>query len=178
MPRRKKLRADSKLAALTEEQRGELHALIHAGGTLDAAVDHVQIYGIDMTAQAMSNYVRRHVLPEQWARENVIAQTLASVKTDSVSEAAHKAVAQQVFALATAESGSVDPEQLAKLYTLLLKSETVKQNSQRIAIMQTRAAETLLDKALSDEVQRIVGDDSSRADKISRLTHLLFGDVS
>lgn len=135
----RKLRADSKLNALTEDELAELVAML-AGGelTLAGGVEWLEAHGVTMSAQALSQYYRTHVLPVKFARMQTIAQALASVPDEGVADATHRAVAQRVFELAT--DPQADLKNLLDLYKAQLKSEENAQTARRLAMLEAKAA--------------------------------------
>ncbi len=140
LPRQKKLRADSKLAALTEEQRYELDELLINGGKLDEGLAWLRERGVIMSAQSLSEYNRNHVLPLRYRRRELSAATLNAVASSAeVTKAAHVAVAQSVFELAT--SVDPDPEILASMYSLLIKGQTAEQAERKLSMLEAREAE-------------------------------------
>lgn len=104
-----------------------------------------------------------------------IASNLAQVDTRDLPDAMRTLVLQSAFELSL--EPTADPAKLGKLVKLFNDSERVKILSRQLDLAETRAAEALLDKAKSPEVQRIVNGDASHADKIAALRPLLFGNI-
>ncbi len=135
----KKLRGDSKIAALTEVQREELDELLINGGTLAEGLEWLRARGVSMSAQSLSEYNRNHVLPIRYRRRDIAAARLNKVAADEVTRAAHAAVAQRVFELAT--SVDCDPEMLGELYTMMIKGQSADQAERKLAMLEKREEE-------------------------------------
>jgi len=147
----KKLRADSKLSALPPETREQLNRMLMAGGcTLDEACAWLRQRGVSMSPQALSKYYRRRVLPERWRYTQEAAAALAAVQQDAVAPAAHRAVAQRVFELATGPC-RVDAKELAALYKLMIAAESVQQAERKLALTERKAAQA---DAVREQLER------------------------
>lgn len=134
----KKLRADSKLHALTPEERAELDTLLYNGKlTLEAGVEWLAEHGVRLSMQSLSEYYKLHVLPRQHAHADEVAEILKTISAGNVTEGAHRAVAQRVFELATTPGG--DMELLCDLYKLLLKAEGSKQADRKLQMLEAKA---------------------------------------
>lgn len=139
MSKPKKLRADSKLNALSEEELGTLNALLGGGDiTLAEGVEWLAARGVKLSAQALSDYYRLHVLPQRHERMRAVAAALNKVPDEEVTDASHRAVAQRVFELAT--DPQADPETLCDFYKLLIKAEATEQAGRKLALLEARAA--------------------------------------
>lgn len=139
MNKPKKLRADSKLNALSEEDLATLNAMLSGGElTLAEGVEWLAGRGVKLSQQALSDYYRLHVLPLRHERMRVVAKTLNKVSDAEVSEASHRAVAQRVFELAT--NPEADPETLCDMYELLIRAQGMEQSARKLALLERKAA--------------------------------------
>lgn len=132
----KKLRVDSKLARLSEEQQSEL-ALYLEGHSLADSQQWLAERGITISLQSISQYYRLHVLPCKWKRMAATASLLNKVKGESITAAAHRAIAQRVFELST--DPAADPEQLAQLYKLMNQGQAAEQGERKLALLEQKA---------------------------------------
>lgn len=132
----KKLRKDSKFSRLTEKQQGEL-GLYLEGHSLKDAQQWLAKRGVEVSLQSISEYYRLHVLPCKWKRMATAAAILNKVKGESVTDAAHRAVAQRVFELST--DPAADPELLAKFYKLMNEGQATAQNERKLALLEQKA---------------------------------------
>ena len=159
----KKLRKDSKFARLTEEQRGELALYLECNG-LEDAQQWLAARGVEVSLQNISEYYRLHVLPYKWQRMATVAAVLSKVKGESVTDAAHRAVAQRVFELST--DPKADPELLAKFYKLMNDGQATAQNERKLALLEAKARR-------ADEAQAVAGDKSqSEAERMRKIKEI------
>lgn len=134
----KKLRPDSKFAALTEEQRGELNALLNSGeATLADAQEWLRGVGVEVSRQSISEYYRTHVLPHRWERQEQIAAMLDKVGGEKAARAARASMAQRVFDMATDENAN--PKLLEKFFRLMLAGERLEQDDRKLRLLERRA---------------------------------------
>ena len=161
----KKLRKDSKFARLTEEQRGELALYLECNG-LEDAQQWLAARGVEVSLQNISEYYRLHVLPYKWQRMATVAAVLSKVKGESVTDAAHRAVAQRVFELST--DPKADPELLAKFYKLMNDGQATAQNERKLALLEAKARR-------ADEAQAVAGDKTQSAEERMRKIKEIFG---
>lgn len=160
----KKLRADSKLAVLNEDDLAELNAMLGGTVTLAECLEWLATKGVTMSQQALSDYYRLHVLPLRHARMRMVAKTLNKVPDAEVSEASHRAVAQRVFDLAT--DPQADPEMLCEFYKLLIKAEGMEQSGRKLALLEARAA-------AADAAEKALGNKELTAEqKFNRLKEI------
>ncbi len=147
----KKLRADSKLAKLSAADLEELNRMLISGAvTLDEACGWLASRGVVMSAQAVSKYYRRRVLPERWRYAQEAAAALNAVNQDAIGPAAHRAVAQRVFELATGPC-AVDVKELAELYKLMIAGEMCLLNERKLSLTERKAAQA---DAVREELER------------------------
>ena len=110
-------------------------------------------------------------------RRKDIAAKLNKMDASDLDEATLQAVRSTVFDLAT--SPGSDPKTLKTLFGIVQSYAKGKLESTRLQLdidkWQTMAAQALLDKALSPEVQAIVNGEGSDAQKVAMLRPLLFG---
>lgn len=165
MSKPKKLRADSRLNALSEEEMGQLNALLGGGDiTLAEGVEWLAARGVKLSAQALSDYYRLHVLPQRHERMRMVATALNKVPDEEVTDASHRAVAQRVFDLAT--DPQADPEMLCEFYKLLIKAESVEQSARKLALLEARAA-------AADAAEKALGNKELTAEqKFNRLKEI------
>lgn len=159
----KKLRKDSKFTALSEEQRVEL-ALYLEAHTLEEAQQWLAERGVRVSTQSISEYYRLHVLPCKWQRMAATAAVLNKVESDSVTDAAHRAVAQRVFELATDPES--DPEMLARFYKLMNDGQSTAQSERKLALLEKKAA------AADDAAAAIRDKTLSPAEKEARIKEI------
>ena len=166
MPRVKKLRADSKFALLSDEQRDELARLMLAGGKLTEHQEWLAGHGVKVSLQSISEYYQRHVLPTKWQRMNETAALLANVDGESVADAAHRAIAQRVLEM------SLDPEadtkELATYYKLMIDGEATVQSERKLAMLEAR-------EARAEEACAVAGDKALSAEERTRKIREIFG---
>ena len=136
-PIMKKLRKDSKFARLTEEQRSELGVYLE-GHSLEESQQWLAARGVDVSLQSISEFYRLHVLPCKWQRMATVAAVLSKVEGESVTDAAHRAVAQRVFELST--DPKADPELLAKFYKLMNDGQQTAQSERKLRLLEQKAA--------------------------------------
>ena len=161
----KKLRKDSKFAALTDEQRDELAAYMLGGGvSLADTQQWLAARGVKVSQQSISEYYRLHVLPSKWQRMAETAAVLNKVEGESVTDAAHRAVAQRVFELATAPE--TDPEMLARFYKLMNDGQTTAQGERKLRLLEQKAA------AADDAAAAIRDNTLSAAEKEARIKEI------
>jgi len=154
MSKSRKVRSDSKLAALDYQAQQDLGDVLCAGASLlDACEWLLAHHGIAISQQSLSEYYRRHILTARWRRQEQVAQVLSACKSEHVSEAAHKAVAQTVYEYAT--SPDAEPKVLASLYNLLLKRENLAHDTRKLAVLEAKAA------SAKRELEQVVGDSES-----------------
>lgn len=136
-PIMRKLRKDSKFARLTEEQRSELGVYLE-GHSLEESQQWLAARGVEVSLQSISEFYRLHVLPCKWKRMATVAAVLSKVEGESVTDAAHRAVAQRVFELST--DPKADPELLAKFYKLMNDGQQTAQSERKLALLEAKAA--------------------------------------
>lgn len=161
----KKLRKDSKFARLTEEQRGELGVYLE-GHSLEESQQWLAARGVEVSLQSISEFYRLHVLPCKWKRMATVAAVLSKVEGESVTDAAHRAVAQRVFELST--DPKADPELLAKFYKLMNDGQATAQNERKLALLEAKARR-------ADEAQAVAGDKTQSAEERMRKIKEIFG---
>lgn len=161
----KKLRKDSKFARLTEEQRGELGVYLE-GHSLEESQQWLAARGVEVSLQSISEFYRLHVLPCKWKRMATVAAVLSKVEGESVTDAAHRAVAQRVFELST--DPKADPELLAKFYKLMNDGQQTAQSERKLALLEAKARR-------ADEAQAVAGDKTQSAEERMRKIKEIFG---
>lgn len=135
----KKLRADSRLHALEEDDRTELDTMLCGGSTLAECVEWLAGKGVAISQQALSDYYRIHVLPGQWARKQQIARQLAALKGgEEMTAAATNAVRQKVMDLAT--QPGADAKMVKMLFTLVLQAQAQELDARRVKLLEQKAA--------------------------------------
>lgn len=161
----KKLRKDSKFARLTEEQRGELGVYLE-GHSLEETRQWLAACGVEVSLQSISEFYRLHVLPGKWQRMATVAAMLSKVEGESVTDAAHRAVAQRVFELST--DPKADPELLAKFYKLMNDGQQTAQSERKLALLEARARR-------ADEACRVAEDKTQSSEERMRKIQEIFG---
>ena len=162
-PIMKKLRKDSKFARLTEEQRSELGVYLE-GHSLDESQQWLAARGVEVSLQSISEFYRLHVLPCKWQRMATVAAVLSKVEGESVTDAAHRAVAQRVFELAT--DPEADPEMLAKFYKLMNDGQATAQGERKLRLLEQKAA------AADDAAAAIRDNTLTAAEKEARIKEI------
>lgn len=161
----KKLRKDSKFARLTEEQRSELGVYLE-GHSLEESQQWLAARGVEVSLQSISEFYRLHVLPCKWQRMATVAAVLSKVEGESVTDAAHRAVAQRVFELST--DPKADPELLAKFYKLMNEGQATAQNERKLALLEAKARR-------ADEACQVAGDKTQSEAERMRKIREIFG---
>lgn len=173
----KKLRQDSTAANLPAQLKDEVDEMFYAGTSYQAVQDRVVAEGIKWSLTSISQYYHHHIQPLMATRRKDIAAKLNKMDASDLDEASLQAVRSTVFDLAT--SPGSDPKTLKTLFGIVQSYAKGKLESTRLQLdidkWQTMAAQAVLDKALSPEVQAIVGSDASDDDKIKAMRHCLFG---
>ena len=165
IPKMKKLRKDSKFARLTEEQRSELGVYLE-GHSLEESQQWLAARGVEVSLQSISEFYRLHVLPCKCQRMATVAAVLSKVEGESVTDAAHRAVAQRVFELST--DPKADPELLAKFYKLMNDGQQTAQSERKLALLEAKARR-------ADEAQAVAGDKTQSAEERMRKIKEIFG---
>ena len=161
----KKLRKDSKFAALSEEQRAELAVYLEAHSLADTK-RWLSERGVSVSLQSISEHYRLHVLPCKWKRMAAAAAVLSKVGGESVTDAAHRAVAQRVFELST--DPAADPEMLAKFYKLMNEGQCTAQSERKLQLLEQKARR-------ADEACHVAGDKTQSAEDRMRKIKEIFG---
>ena len=163
----KKLRADSKFALLTEEQRGELADLMLSGqATQRDALDWLAGHGVTVSAQSLSEYYRNRVLPLRYERMIAAAATLNKLRSAEVASATHEAVAQRAFQLATEQE--MDPKLLATFYTLMLQGQQSDREERKLRLAEERARK-------ADEAEAAAKDSTLTPEQKAERIKAIFG---
>ncbi len=143
MPRpthQKKLRADSKLNALTAEQRDEFDRMLLACScTLDEAAAWLAERGVRLSIQSISKYFHARVLPARYRYQNEAAEVLLREDGGRVASAAHLAVRQLFFDRITGPC-QMDMDTVKELYKLMLAGLACEQNERKLALSERKAA--------------------------------------
>ncbi len=135
----KRLRADSKLAALTLEQRAELEEMLLTESCSQAdALEWLRGHGVSMSATSLSQYYRTRILPTKWQRMNVAAAELTKVGHARAKDAARRAITQKVFEMATSQD--CDLKQLTMLARLMLDGESSEQAERKLQLLEQKEA--------------------------------------
>ena len=161
----RKLRKDSKFARLTQEARSELGVYLE-GHSLEESQQWLAARGVEVSLQSISEFYRLHVLPCKWKRMATVAAVLSKVEGESVTDAAHRAVAQRVFELST--DPKADPELLAKFYKLMNEGQQTAQSERKLALLEAKARR-------ADEAQAVAGDKTQSAEERMRKIKEIFG---
>ena len=189
----KKLRQDSVAANLPPYLRDAVDEMFFSGTTYKAVQERVAEDGITWSLTSIAQYYHNHVQPLMATRRKDIAAKLNKMDASDLDEATLQAAAlplivaqndrligdsrSTVFDLAT--SPGSDPKTLKTLFGIVQSYAKGKMESTRLQLdidkWQTMAAQALLDKALSPEVQAIVNGEGSDAQKVAMLRPLLFG---
>lgn len=179
----KPLRSDAKLARLSALRRAEIDEML-MGGMKREKVQRIlsEEDGLDLSDGALSNYYKTHVYPKLVARNKAMEAKLSGLfspeDVDKFGGTTTHLVGQALFDLLT----QPDPDpKTVKLYAdIYLKQQNLAYNKERLELeiekFQIMAAQALLDKALSPEVQAIIGGSGSYEEKLSALRFQLFGE--
>lgn len=173
----KKLRQDSVAANLPPYLRDAVDEMFFSGTTYKAIQERVAEDGVTWSLTSIAQYYHNHVQPLLATRRKDIAAKLNQMDASDLDEATLQAVRSTVFDLAT--SPGSDPRTLKTLFGIVQSYAKGKLETTRLQLdidkWQTMAAQAVLDKALSPEVQAIVGGDASDEDKIKAMRQCLFG---
>lgn len=173
----RKLRPDSTIGSLSPELKDQVDELLLSGAAYRKVQELLAEADIALSLTSISEYYQRQILPAKLARQNRTAQELNKIAANGLDEATLQAIRSTVFDLASAPG--CNAKGINTLFSLVLKAEALKQDDRRLTLeidkWQRLAAQALLDKALSPEVQKIVGGNASNEDKINMLRPLLFG---
>ncbi|MCO8185533.1 DUF3486 family protein [Akkermansia sp. Marseille-P9185] len=173
----KKLRQDSVAANLPPYLKDAVDEMLFSGAAYKAVQERVAEDGITWSLTSIAQYYHNHVQPLLATRRKDVAAKLNKMDASDLDEATLQAVRSTVFDLAT--SPGSDPQTLKTLFGIVQSYAKGKLESTRLQLdidkWQTMAAQALLDKALSPEVQAIVNGEGSDAQKVAMLRPLLFG---
>ena len=172
--KQKKSRPDSSIGSLPAEARAAVDRMLLGG----APAREVQAYlkeehKLDLSTTSIYGYYHTHLGNVRLAEMKSIAETLCNTPTEGMSEAIRHRVIQTAFELSLAPN--TDPATLSQLVKLVQNGERIGILRRQLELTETRAAEALLDKAKSPEVQAIVNGNASHAAKLAALRPLLFG---
>ena len=174
----RKPRPDSTIHNLPEELRQAVDDALAANATLKDVQAILAEGGVRLSLQSISEYYKLHLLPRIWAAEDHNAAQLAKIKRGNVTKATHAAVLQTCYEVIT-RPGKKSAADLQRLYGMVLAGQKAQMEAQRLKLdidkWQMLAAQALLDKATSPEVQAIVGSNETNESKLARLSALLFG---
>lgn len=174
----RKPRPDSTIHNLPEELRQAVDDALAANATLKDVQAILAEGGVRLSLQSISEYYKLHLLPRIWAAEDHNAAQLAKIKRGNVTKATHAAVLQTCYDVIT-RPGKKSAADLQRLYGMVLAGQKAQMEAQRLKLdidkWQMLAAQALLDKATSPEVQAIVGSHETNESKLARLRALLFG---
>lgn len=170
---RRKIRPDSLIGSLPAEERAEVDRMLLDGRSAREVQEYLRELGHRLTTTGIYSYYHAHLGDIRLGELRHIAEGLASVPTDDMDAAIRQRVMQSAFELSL--SPNADAAKLAALVKLVHAGEKVDILRRQLELAETRAAEVLLDRAKSPEVQRIVNGNASYSDKIAALRPLLFG---
>lgn len=174
----RKPRPDSTIHNLPEELRQAVDDALASNATLKEVQAILADGGVRLSLQSISEYYKLHLLPRIWAAEDHNAAQLAKIKRGNVTKATHAAVLQTCYEVIT-RPGKKSAADLQRLYGMVLAGQKAQMEAQRLKLdidkWQMLAAQALLDKATSPEVQAIVGSNETNESKLARLRALLFG---
>lgn len=174
----RKPRPDSTIHNLPEDLRQAVDDALTANASLKDVQAILADGGVRLSLQSISEYYKLHLLPRIWAAEDHNAAQLAKIKRGNVTEATHAAVLQTCYEVIT-RPGKKSAADLQRLYSMVLAGEKARMEAQRLKLdidkWQMMAAQALLDKATSPDVQAIVGSHETNESKLAKLRVLLFG---
>lgn len=147
------------------------------GAGLEDVQQRVAEDGIQWSINSISKYNRRWIEPFRREDRREIASLINKQDMGDLDAATAQLARETTFDLLTAKKK--DPATI-KMMTGIVQSYTkLKLEQDRLQLdidkWQTMAAQAVLDKALSPEVQAIVGSDVSDEEKIKAMRHCLFG---
>lgn len=174
----RKPRPDSVIGSrIKPELRDEIDTMLLSGGSYRDVQDKLESAGVKISIEAIRRYYHGQILPIRLARQNKTAEQINKLDNKGLDEAALRAVRSTVFDLASAPGS--DPKTLKTLFDIVQGYTKTKLETARLQLdmdkWETMAAQALLDKALSAEVQAIVSGDIGEDGKVSALRSLLFG---
>ena len=174
----RKPRPDSTIHGLPADLKQDVDDALTAGTSLKDVQAILAEADVKLSQQSISEYYKRHLLHRIWAAEDHNAAQLAKIKRGNVTEATHAAVLQTCYEAIT-RPGKKSAEELQRLYGMVLAGEKARMDVERLKMdldkWQMMAAQALLDKATSPEVQAIVGSNETNESKLAKLRNLLFG---
>lgn len=174
----RKPRKDSIIHNLPEDLRQVVDDALRANAGLEDVKSILADADVKISIQSISDYYKNHLLPKIWMEEDHNAASLAKIKRGNVTAATHAAVLQTCYEVIT-RPGKKSAADLQRLYGMVLAGQKAQMEAQRLKLdidkWQMLAAQALLDKATSPEVQAIVGSHDSNESKLAKLRDLLFG---
>lgn len=174
----RKPRPDSTIHNLPPDVRQAVDDALAANASLKDVQAIMADAGVKLSLERISQYYKRWLLPKIWSEEEHNAAQLSKIKRGNVAKATHAAVLQLCFEIST-KPGKKSVADLQRLYGLILAAEKAEMEAKRLKMdidkWQMMAAQALLDKATSPEVQAIVGGNETNESKLAKLRNLLFG---
>ncbi len=135
---RKKLRADSTFARLSEEQLAQVDDMLLCGSSYEDVRAFMSKCGHSVSQTSVSDYYSIHVLPLKWARQQRIARELDAVDTTGLDDATLDAVRARAMELAITPGAEV--KHIKALYELVLKAQAQRLDERRIDLLEKKAA--------------------------------------
>ncbi|OCA02310.1 DUF3486 family protein [Akkermansia glycaniphila] len=171
----KKLRSDSVIGSLPPDIRAEVDAMVVSNASGRAIRDYLAEQGIRLSLNSVHQYINRTQGQDDLATLAAIARTINSAPTEGMTEAMRCRVKQRAFEFAL--DSSTDPKALVQLVKLVNDSERVGLMRRQVELAEIRAAEAVLAKAMSPEVQEILHGAATHEEKIAMLRPILFGET-
>lgn len=173
----KKMRKDSTYLSMPRCLQQAVDDMLMDGAGLEDVQQRVAEDGIKWSINSISKYNRRWIEPFRREDRREIAEMINKQDLGDLDAATAQLARETTFDLLTAKKK--DPATI-KMMTGIVQSYTkLKLEKDRLQLdidkWQTMAAQALLDKALSPEVQAIVNGEGSDAQKVAMLRPLLFG---
>lgn len=173
----RKLRPDSTIGNLPPYLKDEVDEMLLTGQPYRAIQERLVEDGIKLSITSISEYYKSQIYPAKLARQNRTVEALKKISLDGMDEATMQALRERLFELAMMPGGDV--QSLKIIAGILKDADKVRQDEARLKMEQEKwqmtAAQALLDKATSPEVQAIVGSHETNDSKLAKLRTLLFG---
>lgn len=135
----KKLRSDSTFSRISPILKDRVDSMLLSGSKYEDIQAAMAADGISISITNIGNYYNLHLKPEQWAAQERTAIVLNKLKTDAVTEATHKSIAQKVFEVISRPG--VTTREISTLYNLVLKAEKINQDDRKLKMLEEQRDE-------------------------------------
>ena len=163
---KKKLRADSTFARLSEQELAQVNDMLLSGCRYEDVRGWLEKHGYSCSQTSVADYYHTHVLPQKWARQQGIARALDEVDTQGLDAATLDAVRARAMELAITPGAEV--KHINTLYSLVLKAQAQRLEERRVALLERKAA-------AADEAAAAAADESLSAEERLEQVRRIFG---